>query len=228
MLTLMKATRMADKGQPTIPGSHGRARRRVRILATEGTRKVLCLKTSRLLREAKGSQLLELALSLPIMLVLLSGLVDFGQAWNIKQKLENAAREGVRIGASAPTLEYYSSIDCSSPVASSPCSVQAIADAVTHYMVNADLQNASCLTPNSPSSSTTNTWTYTCGNGVSITIAWPYSFTSSGGTTMMATQVSLTYPYRWTLNQIIGVLPGGGSLSLPSTISASAVMQNLN
>jgi hypothetical protein len=103
-----------------------------------------------------------------------------------------------------------------------------MADAVARDMVKADLKDASCLTPNSPSGSTATTWTYMCGNGVPITITWPYSFTASSGTKIMGTQLSLTYPYTWTLNQIIGLLPGGDSLSLPPTISASAVMQNLN
>jgi hypothetical protein len=152
--------------------------------------------------------------------------VDFAQAWNIQQKLANAAREGTRIGASAPTIEYYSSDPCALPVASSPCSVQAIADEVTQYMVNAGL-NASCLTPASPTSSTSTTWTYSC-NGISMVITWPYSFTASSGGQVLSTQVSLTYPYTWNVNQVIGLLPGGSSLSLPSTISSNAVMENLN
>jgi Flp pilus assembly protein TadG len=219
MFTLMKRMRMPSKGpQPSW---------RLPSLLTRRTQTGFSAELPSLVRCVEGSQLLELALSLPILLVLGIGIVDFANAWNIKQKLANAAREGVRIGASALTLEYYSSIGCSLPVASSPCSVQAIADSVKKYMVNAGLNDASCITSNSPSSSTATTWTYTCG-GVSMSITWPYSFTASSGAQLMATQVSLTYPYTWSLNHIIGILPGGGRLSLPSTISTSAVMANLN
>src|SRR5581483_9501921 len=123
----------------------------------------------------------------------------------------------------APSSDLTQS-SCSSPSASSPCSVQAVADAVKQYMVNTGL-NASCLTPNSPSSSSGFTWTYTCGNGTSMTINRGFTFTDSNGKTVVGTQVSLTYPYPWTLNRVIGLL-AGATLSLPSTLSTSGMMQN--
>src|SRR5262249_42593211 len=49
--------------------------------------------------------------------------------------------------------------------------------------------------------------------------------TDSGGKTVVGTQVSLTYPYVWTLNRVIGLL-AGATLSLPSTLTTSGVMQN--
>jgi hypothetical protein len=225
MFTLIKAMQGANKEpEPIIPGGRDSVRRRVRSLPTGTTQNRSSFKVSSLLRRAEGSQLLELALSLPIMLVMAVGLVDFGQAWNIKQKLANAAREGTRIAASAPLFEATS---CAIPQASSPCSVQAAADTLKRYMVNAGL-DASCITPNSPSSSgsTTSTWTFTCG-GLSMSITRPYIFAVSAGAQVMGTQVSLTYPYTWSLNRVIGLL-GGSSILLPSTISTTSVMPNLN
>jgi len=190
---------------------------------TDSTRSRLLWKKFLLLKRSEGAQLLEFALSLPILLVVMIGIFDFGQAWNTKQELANSVREGLRIGSEAPTADLTQS-SCSSPSASSPCSVQAIADAVKQYMVNTGL-NASCLTPNSPSSSSGFSWTYTCGNGTSMTINRGYTFTDSNGKTVVGTRVSLTYPYTWTLNRIIGLL-AGSTLSLPSTLTSSGVMQN--
>ena len=51
------------------------------------------------LKSQKGSAVLEAALILPILLMLLSGLVEFGEVFRIQQALTNAAREGARIGA---------------------------------------------------------------------------------------------------------------------------------
>jgi Flp pilus assembly protein TadG len=227
MFTLIELMLKASKGaQPIVSKGPASARLRFRSLPTDGTRKRFRFKAFKVLRGTEGSQLLELALSLPILLVLAVGAMDFGQAWNTKQKLANAVREGARIGASAPTQDYYSS-SCSSPSASSPCTVQAVADSVKQYMVGASL-NASCITPNSPSSSTGYTWTYTCTNGISMTVNRPYTFTVTGGALVMGTQVSLTYPYTWSLNNVLGLLPGGGNISLPSTISTTGTMVNLN
>jgi Flp pilus assembly protein TadG len=225
MSTLIRPMRIGNKGPETIiSGGRHSVRRRVWSLPIGRAQERSSFKASRLLRRADGSQLLELALSLPIMLVVMVGVVDFGQAWNIKQKLANAVREGTRIGASAPSA-LLDATNCGNPVASSPCSVQAVADAVKQYMVNASL-NASCITPNSPSSSdsTTSTWTYSC-NGLSISITRPYIFTASSGAQVLGTHVSLTYPYTWTLNHVIGLL-GGSSILLPSIISTSSVMAN--
>jgi Flp pilus assembly protein TadG len=226
MFTLIKPVRGTNQGpEPIIPDGHDSVRGKARSLPTGRTQNSFCFKTSSLLRRAEGSQLLELALSLPIMLVLMVGLVDFGQAWNLKQKLANAVREGTRIGASAPSFEATS---CAIPQASSPCSVQAAADTVKQYLVNAGL-DASCITPNSPSgsNSTTSTWTYTCGSGLSMSISRPFIFTVSAGAVVMGTQVGLTYPYTWSLNHVIGLL-AGSTILLPSTISTTSVMPNLN
>ena len=43
-----------------------------------------------------GQSLLEFAIVLPILLALLVGIFEFGVAWNRKQVLTNAAREGAR------------------------------------------------------------------------------------------------------------------------------------
>jgi Flp pilus assembly protein TadG len=180
-----------------------------------------------ILRQPHGAQLFEFALTLPIMLVVMIGIFDFGQAWNTKQKLANAVREGVRIGASVPQGDIDSTT-CANPSASSPCTTQVVADAVKQYMVSAGLDAASCLNPNSPSGNPSfAVWTYTCG-GVSMTIERQYLYAATGGATLKGTHVTLSYPYTWTLNRVIGLLPGGGSLSLPSTLTTDGVMQNLN
>jgi Flp pilus assembly protein TadG len=214
---------MATEAQKQIlPVGRDSVRREVQGVCIAPDRS--CSSASKLLGRTEGSQLVELALCLPIMLVVMIAVADFGQAWNIKQKLANAAREGTRIGASAPTFE---ATNCAIPAASSPCSVQSAADAVKQYMVNAGL-NASCITPNTPSTSnaTTSTYTYAC-NGLSLSITRPYLFTATGGAQVMGSQVSLTYPYTWNLNHVIGLLHQN-SLSLPSTISTNSVMPNLN
>ena len=56
-----------------------------------------------LLRNSRGQSLTEFALILPLLLVLIGGIVDFGLVFFIGQVIQNAAREGARIGATTPT-----------------------------------------------------------------------------------------------------------------------------
>lgn len=52
-----------------------------------------------LTQSQKGSALVESALVMPVILLLLFGLLEFGQILRIQQALTNAAREGARVGA---------------------------------------------------------------------------------------------------------------------------------
>jgi Flp pilus assembly protein TadG len=61
-------------------------------------------------RRESGQSLLEFAIVLPILLALLVGIFEFGVAWNRKQVLTNAAREGAR-RAVLPTLATADTVD---------------------------------------------------------------------------------------------------------------------
>jgi Flp pilus assembly protein TadG len=48
-------------------------------------------------RSRRGQALVEFALLLPFLLLLLLGVIEMGRAWNAKQVLTDAAREGARL-----------------------------------------------------------------------------------------------------------------------------------
>ena len=174
----------------------------------------------KLLSGREGSQLLEFAFVLPFLLVFVIGIIDFGGAFNLKQKMTNAAREGARITVS-------NTLSDSSCTGSTPCSIKSAADAVAQYMTHAGA-DASCISPSSPSSSGTLTWTYTCNSGISLTINRGYDFTPAvGANPISATQVTLTYPYTWTSNRVLGLLVNGASFSSATTLTTTVIMQNL-
>ena len=52
-----------------------------------------------------GQSLVEFAIVLPILLALLVGIFEFGVAWNRKQVLTNAAREGARLAVLPSTMD---------------------------------------------------------------------------------------------------------------------------
>jgi Flp pilus assembly protein TadG len=171
----------------------------------------------------EGAQLLEFALSLPFLLVFLVGVIEFGGAYNLKQKESNAAREGARIAVSTT----ISDSSCTSTI---PCSIQAAAQAVANYMTNAGV-NSSCIDPSSLSYTGYMTYSYTCANGISLTIdrEYGYTYTPSGGSpiALFGTKVTVTYPYSWSFNKVIKLLIPSSNAGLPTRLTESAVMKNL-
>src|SRR5713226_8279341 len=81
--------------------------------------------TSRAARDDRGSQIMEFAITLPLLVVLVVGIYDFAQAFNVKEKLNFAARDGARFGSTQPTNDLSQD---------TPLSVSAIRD-----LVDADL-----------------------------------------------------------------------------------------
>lgn len=63
-------------------------------------------------RRREGQALVELALVVPVLLLLIVGLTEFARAWNTKQVLTDAAREGLRSSVVAnPAFTYESLMD---------------------------------------------------------------------------------------------------------------------
>lgn len=64
---------------------------------------------SAILRDERGQALAEFALILPLILFFIAGVVEMGRAWNIKQAVTDAAREGARYTVvkddAVPTLD---------------------------------------------------------------------------------------------------------------------------
>ena len=56
----------------------------------------------RMWREERGQSLVEMALVLPLLLLLVAGIIDFGRAYNNYIIITNAAREGARAASRPP------------------------------------------------------------------------------------------------------------------------------
>ena len=57
------------------------------------------MKLARFVRSDRGAAMVEMALVLPILILLFLGMVDFGRALVLYNNLANAAREGARYGS---------------------------------------------------------------------------------------------------------------------------------
>src|SRR6266567_3074987 len=83
-------------------------------------------------RDDQGSQIMEFAISVPLLVVLVVGIYDFAQAFNVKQKLNFAVKDGARFGATQPTNDLSQS---------TPASVVAIRDLVDADLIAEGLQD---------------------------------------------------------------------------------------
>lgn len=63
-------------------------------------------------RRRAGQALVEMALVVPVLILLIAGLAEFARAWNTKHVLTDAAREGLRNSVVAnPAFTYQSLLD---------------------------------------------------------------------------------------------------------------------
>jgi Flp pilus assembly protein TadG len=177
------------------------------------------------LRETEAAELLEFALALPLILVMVAGLLDFSRAYNIKQKLSNAVREGARI-------EAISANDATNP---SPASLPTLRDDVVTYLNNANVNTSfigTTLTYDPSAGVCTGTWYTTIGTsttnyGLKVEKCVQVVDTTSA-TTIPSTRVTLYYPYDWTFgfNHIIKLLLPSSTFTSPIRIETDATISN--
>jgi Flp pilus assembly protein TadG len=199
---------------------------------------------ARLYSDDRAAQIVELAVSLPLLVVFVVGIFDFSGAFTLKQKLTNAAREGARVAAAAPANDVGNP---SNPV---PTSVDLAFRVVGNYLEALNVNDCGLTPSTSPThGGSTLTWTYTANangcptGGLTITINRGYVFpptgassptgcTSqpSGGSTVnvVGTCVSITYAYKWRFNRVITLLVPGATYAGVSNLNTTAVAFNEN
>ena len=191
-----------------------------------------------MLRSDEAAALAEFAVALPLLIVLVVGIYDFGGAFNTKQELNNALREGARFGAAQPTN------DLSYSGTTAPPSVDAIRYVVDAYMLQAKINDCGLSGAPLPSRSGGSlVWTYgangcplalqltiqrDCGalNGCAEQPGCAAESFQGGAVTIypLCTQIWISYPYQWHFNNVLQVLIPGGKLVLTNiTTQATAV-----
>jgi Flp pilus assembly protein TadG len=191
-------------------------------------------------QEERASQIVELALSMPLLVVLVVGIFDFSGAYTLKQKLANAVRDGARAAAAAPASDLSSA---------APASVADAFRVVDNYLTAAGINDCG-LSGSSVNPPTGLTWTFTAtGNGcpsgstLTLIVNRGYLFQQTGGSTsgtcvstagtgvaaaVVGTCVAIQYPYQWRFNKVIGLLVGGATYASISTISTTSITLNEN
>jgi Flp pilus assembly protein TadG len=181
-----------------------------------------------LLRDTEAAALVEFAVALPLLVVLVVGIFDFGGAFNLKQELNNAMREGARYGASEPTNDQLNG--------GTPPSVDAVRYLVASYLLAARLNDCGLATMSPPANqSAPMTWIYSttgsCATALVLTIQRPCISPKcpamAQNVYMPTTYVQIQYPYQWHFNNVIQLLVPGASFAL-SSITTDAAAVNLD
>jgi len=187
----------------------------------------------RMVTATDGAQILEFAITLPLLAVLVVGIFDFSQAFNLKQKLTNAAREGARFASTLPTNDLSNATSCGAPP--SPASVCAVRDLVAAYLQRARINDCGLSTQGATASVP---WTYVAsGNGcpvggnLTLTVERDFAFPAtvpgaSGQIYVVSSRVTLSYPYKWIFGNVIRLLVPGASYAAMTQISTNAVVPN--
>jgi hypothetical protein len=188
----------------------------------------------RLLRREEAAELLEFALILPVLLVLTVGVLDFGRAFHLEQMLNNAARVGARVAASATSADLTQSKP-------PPISVLLACNAVVAYLKNANVDTS--FLPSSSGGCTilsydASTFTGTDCSAAASGSSYCYGFTierhvdipATGGGYIVSTRVTLNYPYNWSFgfDHMIKFLAPTSSYSSTVSLTTYSIMQNLN
>jgi Flp pilus assembly protein TadG len=183
-----------------------------------------------------GAALVEFAVSLPLLMVFVVGIFDFSNAFTLKQKFTNIARDAARAAAADPANDLQSTL---------PMSVTDAFQVVDSYLLANNINDCGITTGGTPSGLT---WTFsvtaTSGSpcGITLIINRGYYFPVTGAilptvsctsqppgrsqTAIIGTCVSIQYNYSWRFGRVASLL--GRTATLPSTISAAAVAMNEN
>ncbi|HVM64451.1 MAG TPA: TadE family protein [Acidimicrobiales bacterium] len=203
-----------------------RAARRPAVLARPGAR-----------RARRGQSLVEFALIVPVFMMLLLGMLEFGIAFTHEQTLAYATREGARTGAAlavGTTAYPCSTANFDAPIIAA---VQRIVEAsgspvdasqvgITIYKAKAD----------GSSTGSENAWVYAKGGGPTVDgLALDYKQTSSGwspcsrtnGSPADALGVAVTYQYQFR-TAFAGIFRFIGGTTWNSLTMSDHTVMNLN
>ena len=195
-----------------------------------------CRRIVRRLRLEDGAaQIVEFAVSLPLLVLFVVGIFDFSGAFTLKQKLTNIARDAARTAAADPASDLLSS---------QPVSVVDAFHVVDEYLKANHLLDCGISLTNSPNKlkwKSTATGNGCPSPGLTITINRAYYFPITGASqppsdcdvqapgsqqALIGTCVSIQYAYAWKFGRAASLL--GRSAALPPSIIAVGVALNEN
>ena len=188
-------------------------------------------------REERAAQIVEFAVALPLLIVFVVGIFDFSNAFTLKQKLTNIARDTARTVAAEPTSDLQNSM---------PVSVSDAFYLVDNYLKQNNINDCGVDLTKVSRPTGVLIWQFSIAPtssapcGIKIIINRGYYFPlpfldqppgpdctvhpNPGSAQMVGTCISIQYTYPWRFGQAASLL--GRNTMLPPIISAQAVNEN--
>ena len=180
----------------------------------------------------RGAQIVEFALSLPLLVVFVVGIFDFTGALSLKQKLTNAAREAARVAAADPANDLGNAV---------PVSVSDAFQVVDNYLKSENINDCG-LSGNMTPTSSGMVWTSAaltgCPGGTGLTLTVDRGSVDRGcittqtingtPTDIVNTCVTILYPYTWRFSSVIKVMLPTASYAKVINIRSTATAFNEN
>jgi Flp pilus assembly protein TadG len=179
-------------------------------------------------RDDRAAQIVEFAVSLPLLIFFVVGIFDFSNAVTLKQRLTNAARETARVAAADPAN------DLGGPPAGVPASIGDAFQVADKYLISEKINDCGLAGAAAPTVAGL-TWTYTAaaggcpGTGISLAInrGCVNQITIPSGTlNLIGTCVTITYAYKWQFNNVASTFGWTGSGPSILTVTAGAFNEN--
>ena len=165
----------------------------------------------------QGQALVELALTLPLIAVILVSLFDFGMLLYAHIQVANAAREGARASSLYRSVRYENTSNLSSPTAcTSGIDGWSVLDVATQAIVTRELTNAGCRNPTGTISATALGILDSNPSPTAWAVIITPTQTNAGPSPGDRATLTITYPYR-----LIIISKFVRALNDPITISKS-------
>ena len=175
--------------------------------------------------DERASQIVEFALSLPLLVLFVVGIFDFSGAVSLKQKLTNAAREGARVAAADPANDLGNG---SAKIA--PDSVADAFQVVDNYLASENI--ADCGLSVGTFAATNLTWVFTatgspCGATAALVLTINRGCIQKvNAVNLVGTCVTIQYPYKWQFGSVSSLV--GGKFTGPTSLTTTAMAFNEN
>lgn len=131
----------------------------------------------RRVRGSRGAELVELALVLPILLILVAGIIDFAFMFQAFSVINNAAREGARVRI----LPGYTNADVTARV-NTYVTASGLTGAATTTVTGITIPSGGAGAPTS--------------NGIRVQVQYPYTFTLLGPVMALTGRTTITLTAR--------------------------------
>lgn len=178
--------------------------------------------TSRMFANENGAQLVELAVSLPLLLLLVVGIMDFGSAVTLKHKLAIAAEQAGRVAANQTYIDVTNTL---------PKSTESIRSSVVASFLSMKIND--CGLSNAVPNKTDLTWTYTasgCAGTLRLVVnrGSPYQNPGTTPEWVEANKLTLSYPYQWSFGRVSRLVVPGSTFIGPAQLTVEVTAPSLN